>query len=128
MEVVEKIEALDVSQAWKEKFKAIAETGPKFGGAAPTFEDQVKYKALPFWTKFSIWGMIFGIFFYLFKGMWKKGLSVFGIVMALSVLADAFPDNKILAMGSYIIPMVIFFVQGNTDYYRKAVLGEDFWW
>jgi hypothetical protein len=60
--------------------------------------------------------------------MWKKALSVVGIIMVLSVLEEAFPNNKMLAMSSYIIPAVIFFVQGNIDYYRKVVLGEDFWW
>jgi hypothetical protein len=121
-------DGISISQNWKEKFKAIAETNPIVGGWAHEFEDKAKYKALPFWTKFSVWGLIFGIFFYLFKGMWKKALSVVGIIMVLSVLEEAFPNNKILAMGSYIIPGVIFFIQGNIDYYRKVVLGEDFWW
>jgi hypothetical protein len=129
MDVSEKIESLRVTPSWKEKFKAIAETKPIGGGLKPEFEDEGKYKTLPFWTKFSAWGLLFGALFYFFKGMPKKGIVLIAMAIILpSVIVAIFPQNGILLFGAYILPTVAAFAHANIDYYRKLVLGEDFWW
>ncbi len=127
MDERETIEALRIIPKWKEKFLAISETKPLGGGMAPQFEDKVKYKALPFWTKYSAWGLVFGIFFYFFKGMWKKALLILGLTIVLSIVAESIHSAPLM-FASYVMPVIITLVHGNIDYYRKVVLGEDFWW
>jgi len=127
VEEKEKIEALVIVPSWKEKFLAIAETKPIGGGWAPEFGDKAKYKALPFWTKYSVYGLLFSIFFYLSKGMWKKAILIvvaYTIVQQVAISLDSVP----LFFGSIILGVLIPTINGNIDYYRKVVLGEDFWW
>ena len=128
MDVMTTIDNLKIAPSWKEKFKAISEAGPVGGGFGHEFENKAKYKALPFWTKFSGWGLLFGIFFYLFKGMWKKAISIMALMIVIEILIELFPKNDILVFASYILPTIIVFAQANIDYYRKMVLGENFWW
>ena len=79
MDVQSQINSLNIVPSWKQKFLAISESKPVGGGIGHEFGDREKYKALPFWTKFSIWGLLFGALFYFFKGMWKKGLALIGL-------------------------------------------------
>ena len=124
MDVISKINELQIAPSWKQKFLAISESKPFGGGLVHEFGDKAKYKALPFWTKFSVWGLLIGVLFYFFKGMWKKGLVLMAVNVLVVVLSEAIPA---LALLLY-LPMVIAFAQANIDYYRKMVLGEDFWW
>lgn len=127
MDERETIEALRIIPKWKEKFLAISETKPLGGGWTPEFEDKAKYKDLPFWTKYNAWGLLFGVLFYFFKGMWKKGLLILGLTIVLSTIANATHNGGLLFV-SYVMPSLIVIIHSNIDYYRKIVLGEDFWW
>ena len=132
MDVVSRINELHIAPSWKQKFLAISESKPIGGGWAHEFEDKAAYKALPFWTKFSVWGLLFGALFYFFKGMWKKALALIAMSIGLTILSEIFGEGStgrdIFALASLIMPIVAAFAQANIDYYRKIVLGEDFWW
>lgn len=132
MDVLSQINSLNITPSWKQKFLAISESKPIAGGWSHEFDDKEKYKALPFWTKFSIWGLLFGALFYFFKGMWKKGLALIGLNIGLVILSEMFGEDSggrdIFLFASYTVPIIAAFAQANIDYYRKVVLNEDFWW
>ena len=132
MDVQSQINSLNIVPSWKQKFLAISESKPVGGGIGHEFGDREKYKALPFWTKFSIWGLLFGALFYFFKGMWKKGLALIGLNIGLAVLSGMFSEGSgsgdIFVFASYALHIVAAFAQANIDYYRKVVLNENFWW
>jgi len=78
---------------------------------------------------FNIWGFVFGPFYYLAKGMWKKAITlsavsaVLGFVLEVVVLALHWPDGFL----SFIAP-AIFATRATVDYYKKMVLGDNGWW
>lgn len=73
----------------------------------------------------NIWAFFFGIFYYLYHGMGKKGvvLSVISIVLAL--LVDHF--FPALSEISWIIAAAIFGTRANVDLYKKYKLSDDGW-
>lgn len=116
----------EMSQSWKHRFALIE----KVGGL-----DYIR--DLPYlerWqVSFNIWAFLFGIFYYLVLGMWKKGivltlLCIVGSTILITVLsAMGFPARTIDPL-SWILPAAIFGSRANVDYYKKVVLGDDEWW
>jgi hypothetical protein len=120
------IESLPVSNSWKQKFRLLEQAGgPK----------QPNLKALSFGERFkiafNILAFLFGPFYYLAKGMWKKGLALFGACVAAIVVIGFALDlvglTKIANALGY-GAAAIFAVRANIDYYKKMVLGENGWW
>jgi len=70
-----------ISDSWKIKFELIEKAG---GVKLPNA------KNLPFGermkVRFNVWGFLFGPFYYLVKGMWKKAVTLFGISIRLAPL------------------------------------------
>ncbi len=127
--VEEKINSLDVSEKWKDKFKAISEAGPIGDIPKPKFENEARYKELPFFTKYNLWGFFFTWLYYLLKGMPKKGISIFLLAVFLQVLAENLHAGQtFFAILSILLPAGVGFAHSNIDYYRTKVLKEDFWW
>lgn len=79
---------------------------------------------------FNLWGFLFGPFYYLAKGLWKKAIVLFVLSSAL-IFVVALALQK-LGMNDPLIPNVIgpiiFAVRANLDYYKKKVLGDNGWW
>ncbi|MCX7092024.1 MAG: GYF domain-containing protein [Methylobacter sp.] len=115
----------EISEPWKQKFELIEKAGgPKLKEA----------RNLPFKERskimFNLLGSIFGPFYYLVKGMWKKAVVLSAIgVLAIIILELIF--DKIGVRNSkitnFIIPS-IFASRANIDYYKKMVLGDNGWW
>ena len=121
-----RIESLPVSNSWKQKFRLLEKAGgPK----------QPNLKALSFGERFKIafnvLAFLFGPFYYLAKGMWKKGLALFGACVAAIVVIGFALDlvglTKIADALGY-GAAAIFAARANIDYYKKMVLGENGWW
>lgn len=139
--LVEKIEALNVKEAWKQKFRLYVEAGLKSGGVFPKFENENILKG-KFLAKFNPFACLFGIFYYLYLGLYKKAgmIVVFFIILQfLMGLIDSivmpnlpYPITHIvlfiLIIPNFYFYFVYFSMTVNYDYYRKQVLGEDFWW
>ena len=94
MDLWEKIESLAVSDDWKAKFCSLAEVGQPITYSM-MLRNEAVYKQLPFKMKFNIWALIFGIFYYLSKGMWKKGLTIIGIGIAMTIVMTGNDQNHI---------------------------------
>ena len=117
---IQSIDELQISSSWKEKFKAIGTTEPRGDIPAPKFNDIAKYKALPF---------VFSWLYYFLKGMPKKGIIIFLLTIILQLIGENLNSGgEFLILLSILFPAMVGFAQAKVDYYRKIVLGENFWW
>ncbi|CAN7264277.1 DUF2628 domain-containing protein [Polaromonas sp. LjRoot131] len=120
------IAELPVSDAWKTKFQLIEKAG---GVKLPQF------KALGVGERmkigFSILAFLFGPFYYLAKGMWKKAISLFVVCVAVVLLLQFVLEMAGLGRFSNSLGYgvaAIFAARSNIDYYKKMVLRQNGWW
>jgi len=106
----QRIEALPVSEKWKRRFRELEADPRKVSMNSPAF--------------------FFCVFYYLAKGLWKKGLSLQMWLMVFHLTADIVAA----AMGYYIpvtismaITATIFVLFANHDVWRKELYNETFW-
>lgn len=113
-----------LSAAWTRRFSLIDKAG---GPKLP------KMKELPigdrFFLIFNIWAFLFGPFYYASKGMWKKGLALFGVcLVAVIILGMILQAMGISADVAGFFAAGVFSRRSGIDYYKKVVLGDDGWW
>lgn len=120
------IDALPVSDSWKQKFRLIQKAG---GPKQPNLKSLSSGERMK--IVFNIVAFLFGPIYYLVKGMWKKALSLFGASLAAIVVLGTilellgFPKlADALGYGA----AAFFAVRANIDYYKKMVLGDNGWW
>ncbi|QGZ41301.1 uncharacterized protein DUF2628 [Pseudoduganella flava] len=113
---------------WTEKFALIDRAG---GVGLP------KLTQLPLAARLRIhcnlFAMLFGVLYYVCKGMWKRGVSLALLAIALTLLLQwsAAPlglsadtaHNLATALSA-----LAYAWRANVDYYKQAVLGDDSWW
>ena len=77
---------------------------------------------------FNTWGFLFGPFYYLFKGMWKKSITMTVGVLGFAVVVEIiFGNSKIINMLLSMLGPFIFGTRANIDYYKKMVLKSNSW-
>ncbi len=113
---------------WQQKFANIERAG---GASLPA----LARLPLPVrcHLRFNIFALLFGLLYYICKGMWKRGVSLALLTIALALLTiyilglagmtDFAAHNVATAMSA-----LIFAYRANLDYYKQAVLGDDSWW
>lgn len=113
-----------LSEAWKKKFVLLEKAGGPKLPKANELTSSERRKLI-----FNIWGFLFGPFYYLAKGMWKKAILLFVLCVAAIIILDmilgamGIPD----AITALISP-VLFATRANIDYYKKVMLGDNGWW
>jgi len=118
-----------LSEKWKARFALIEKAG------GPTLKGMRGLSLgenfrVYFSIHFNFLALIFGVFYYLAKGMWRKGLtySLFGfsLLLAHNLL---YPDeeSKTFEKAVQASMMGIFANRANIDYYRKVVLKSNGW-
>ena len=122
-----RIERLAVSDSWKRRFHAIAYAG---GPALPNMKtmDPEQRRGL---SMFNFLGFLFGPFYYLAKGMWKKALAMGGAAFAVVIVFQivmAMMGMEALARASGFAVAALFAVRANIDYYKMMVQGDNGWW
>lgn len=121
------IDALNVSDTWKKRFKALQMAGgPSMHKRKEMSKEDAK--ALAF---FNILGFLFGPIYYFSKGMWKKGLTLFVLVFVCLLIFDVV--MVLVGFGQYrnvanYAGPAVFAIRANFDYYKKMVLGDNGWW
>jgi len=113
----------DTEQSSKElRLQPLFDAMDKAGGTKKpdvmslTFKERLK-------VSFNIWAFLFNIIYYLYHGMWKKGLSLLGVCIALVVpLAYFFPD-----FPSGIITSALFATFAPINLYSKYKSNDDGW-
>ncbi|KXO99647.1 hypothetical protein AXK60_16155 [Tsukamurella pseudospumae] len=73
-------------ERWRSRFEFFG----RYGQPASSPESTAAFKALPFGTRFRLGfngpAFFFGPIYYAIKGPWRKGLSLFGGVVALAIV------------------------------------------
>lgn len=101
------------------------------GQVGSTPEAQAAYKVLPFSAKlrlaFNIWAFLFGWLYFVVKGMWRKGLTVLALGLALGALCAALEvsDNVTVALAMGYNGMVA--TLANYAYYLEVAFRSQSW-
>ena len=113
---------------WQRKFALIEQAGGV---------DLPKLAQLPLATRIRLhcnpFAMLFGVLYYLCKGMWKRGLALTLLLMAMTIflywVAEQWlvPEETVHRAASA-ITAVVYAWRANLDYYKHTVLGDDSWW
>lgn len=129
--LLERIEALNVKESWKQKFRLYVEAGIKFKfGFQPEFENMsvLKGKFGMLKSYSNIFGFLFGFFYYIYLGMYKKAGLIFFIWTLFNVIVGMLTD-ELYATNLFAVIFLFYLARSvNFDFYRKKVLGENFWW
>lgn len=112
------------SKLWATRFALIEKAG---GSKLP------KLWELPFrevWkVKANLLAFLFGVFYYIAKGMWKKGLTLQAIaIVAVFVLAVIFEAIGWSPDMLWIFAAAFMSGHANASYYRFAKEGHTGWW
>lgn len=78
-------------------------------------------------NKFNIWAAIFQIFYYLYKGLWRKGLLLFAIVAIISAVTQMIIPNNWKHGIDIGISVALFGVLGSKDVKQKVENNETMW-
>ncbi|MDY1032039.1 DUF2628 domain-containing protein [Stenotrophomonas sp. CFBP8980] len=112
------------SPKWQYRFDFFAQHG-----APKTKEYRQALKDLPFAGKLRVNINLFALFFswiYLFiLGMWRKGLVVFGLYVALITVSFFVPDLLVRALVAALGLSVA--MSTNYSYYAERVKGKVSW-
>ena len=125
-QATEAIDGLPVSDAWKAKFQLIEKAG---GVKLPQFKALTTGERMK--LGFSVLAFLFGPFYYLSKGMWKKAISLFVVCVAVVVVLQFVLGMMGLGRFSGSLGYgvaAIFAARSNIDYYKKMVLRQNGWW
>jgi hypothetical protein len=120
------IDELPVSDAWKTKFKLMEKAGgvkmPQFKALTTGERMKLGFGILPF---------LFGPFYYLAKGMWKKAITLFLLCLVVILLIEI--ALEMAGLGRFGRSLTygagaVYAIRANIDYYKKMVLGQNGWW
>ena len=121
------IDGLAVSETWKARFRAFHKAG---GPKRPNIKSLSREERMKISSP-NILAFFFGPFYYLFKGMWRKGISLLLVCTVVIVILQVALEAAGLASATKALNFISGVVYGtfaNGDYYRKMVLGENGWW
>lgn len=129
-EIHETDEYSDVKPAWRQIFKQFDSVG---GRTSNYFEikKHPTYRNFSFSEKlridFSIWALLFGPFYYFYRGMWSKAFLIVAAcclgLSALNLMAGLMKPSLYNIASSLLIPVVTSQL-AKYDYYRYKVLNE----
>lgn len=78
----------------------------------------------------NVWAFVFGPFYYLYLGMWRKAITLSLVALSLDVILGMAGDALDVPVDRFlwIVSAVIFKQCANVDYYRKTVSKRKEWW
>lgn len=124
------LDQVQVSETWRKRFAFIEKAGgPKLKNAKTLSKEDQKL-IFPLVNR-NYWALIFGAFYYLYLGMWKKAISYTVVTLGASVLLGILFDAvgwSGLSKGLVFGAAGFFMLFANIDYYRKMVLNDNGWW
>ena len=116
-----------VSETWQAKFDMFDQAG----GTSPRYINQLEWRERVALT-YNAPALFLGILYFLWKGMWRKGLGLLGFCLAVGVVIegvlilagfDPLRGLKAIAAGS----QMLFCMRANACYYRMKRLGDQSW-
>jgi len=129
------IDALNVSDRWKTYFKGMlkhggVKAGPYTLARLPPEERKAAVKELQAPFSSRLLAFLFGFFYYLSKGMWKKGLVLLPIVWTVQIVVGIvlyLIGGEMLANGVGFLGGWIFAMMAPRDFYAVKVEGDQGW-
>jgi hypothetical protein len=117
---------LPVSDNWKAKFFLLDKAG---GVKMPSIKALSVAERMK--VTFNLLAFLFGPIYYAFKGMWKKGLAIFGASLVLVLLIGFVLE--LAGLGRFANALgygaaAFYAIRANIDYYKKMVLKQNGWW
>ena len=76
---------------------------------------------------FNIWAAIFGPLYYIYKGLWKKGLLLNSLLVIAMSVSKFFLPIEIISVVSLILQFVVYGFLGSIDIFRQEQSGEVMW-
>jgi hypothetical protein len=119
-----------LSDKWRRRFAAIE----KAGGERTRWWRWPEAKQLTRKEKrlitSNLWAFVFGPFYYLYLGMWRKAITLSFLALVIDVILGMAGDALNVPVDNFlwIVSAVMFKQCANVDYYRKTVLGRKEWW
>lgn len=118
---VDLVSRLDVSDAWKRKFRLIEKAG------GPDLSDARKLQSGERRAiGFNFLAFFFGPLYFLAKGLWRPALMYSILAIALGVVLQMLSKGR-LSHGVGYGFAAVYAVRADLLYYRKVVLGEMSW-
>lgn len=120
----------ELPEKWRHRFAAIE----KAGGERTRWWRWPEAKQLTGKEKrlitSNLWAFVFGPFYYLYLGMWRKAITLSLVVLLIDFILDMAGDALNFPVDHFlwIVSAVMFKQCANVDYYRKAVLKRREWW
>jgi hypothetical protein len=125
--VTEQTPSVTLSPAWQRRFDFFSVYG--LPNSSP--ESKAVYRSLPFGTKMRIGSnfpaFFFGPIYFFVKGMWRKGLTLFGIAMALSVVLVVLDVSDNVARAAGIAVASVAMSTANYAYYLHVTRSSQSW-
>ncbi|KHO18947.1 DUF2628 domain-containing protein [Mycolicibacterium setense] len=125
--MTEQTPSISLSPAWQKRFDFFN----AYGLPNSTPESKAAYRNLPFGTKLRIGSnfpaFFFGPIYFFVKGMWRKGLTLLGIALAVSVLLFVLDLPDSIGRGAGIAVAAIAMSTANYAYYLHAVGRSQSW-
>ncbi|GAA1086633.1 DUF2628 domain-containing protein [Tsukamurella spumae] len=119
-----------VPERWRSRFEFFG----RYGQPASSPEATAAFKALPFGTRFRLGfngpAFFFGPIYYAIKGPWRKGLSLLGGVVVLSVIVGIieFALGITIPSGAFGAAVgVIYSTTANWAYFLHVTRGSTSW-
>lgn len=116
----------DIGPLWRMRFDLIE----KAGGPKLPHRKRLRF-GQNLRVLFNLWALLFGPFYYIAKGMWRKAITIFlpgYVVLLLINMLAPFGELDFIMRGVEGAMVALFNLQANVSYYRKIVLGNNGWW
>lgn len=119
--------SLTVSPSWQKRFDFFN----TYGLPNSTPESKAAYQALTFLERLkltsNILAFLFGPIYFFVKGMWRKGLTLLGIFVAVEVVLVVLnvSDTLVRAIGFGLAAIAM--TTANYAYYLHVVRGSQSW-
>ena len=119
------ISGAELSRTWQRRFAFFREHG------SPLIEEGAKaLQQLPFWTassiRFNIWGFLLGPVYFFALGLWRRGVSMFGVAAVISIVTQHLFGRDGLTLAGP-AEAALFALSANYAYFIKCTQGRDEW-
>jgi len=125
--VSQQLPSVTVSPSWQKRFDFFN----AYGLPNSTPESKAAYKALTFLERVkltsNILAFLFGPIYFFVKGMWRKGLTLLGIFVAVEVVLVVLNVSDSLARAIGFGLAAIGMSTANYAYYLHVVRGSQSW-
>lgn len=103
----------------------------RFGHPGSTPESEAAYKALPYGARLmlgcNLLAFFFGPIYYFVKGMWRKGLTIVALVLAVVGVQYAVGGSDGVYQAVNLALSCVLMATANYTYYLDQVKGSQSW-